>query len=151
MKKFQVLEAEMPRFIANHSETITAVYGKPTNLLCPPEGKPVPSLRWYKDDILLMKQYTGNLSITKAMLSDEGRYSCLSVNFFCQFIRLLVVADFSPPLKLAFRAGSVGFKLIFFRFVAQSVRFSCVKFGLPISQFSRRDQPFSNRNFLRIS
>ena len=56
------------------------VIGSEVNLTCVATGVPQPTIRWYKDDVLLPNQITPLLVIQDLRLDTRGLYTCEAAN-----------------------------------------------------------------------
>ncbi|XP_066942937.1 hemicentin-1-like isoform X1 [Macrobrachium rosenbergii] len=73
-----------PRLTATVDETVHVVAGEDTELFCPVQATPTPSILWMKDAAILQHTFTSEdprrLLLNDVTKDDDGRYTCLATN-----------------------------------------------------------------------
>lgn len=71
---------ELPQDLPTSTKVVE---GESVTLVCPAVGTPIPTITWYKDNILITDPVIlsdGSLTIEMVKSSDEGSYRCQATN-----------------------------------------------------------------------
>ena len=78
-----ISEAPVITTFPTHTKSEVFFTGMTINLVCMARGRPVPEVKWFKDDSdKVLQESSGSIlyQIKSALEEDSGKYTCLAVN-----------------------------------------------------------------------
>ena len=87
------VEQLFPPVIIVQPETVFAELLESVEFLCTVEGNPQPSIRWFRDGVLIEDEVQQKLEIAQADLDDRGMYQCIATNDEGSVSSLIVVLN----------------------------------------------------------